>query len=204
MARVIILVMGVVLVAATGYMVGAWRTSSTELASIEARLGSIEKGHRELQDTFLNGSHESRSKLASSLGYRLLPSLRGPGPGGETMRPVSEEESRKKTRAAYEKLQRDFQAEPSDAKWAGDTGQKVENALYRIAKEGVAPHATQIDCRSTTCKISLNFASTEQEEELTTRLLTDLGHALPNTNIVEIPSDDGRSLDVHIFARRTR
>lgn len=185
------------------YQLGAHRAQSKQLAALERRLGSIEGNQKALQDAYLSGNRSSRQKLAARLGYQPVQAPPMPGlTGPDGMKMLSPAAQRQAIRETYEQHERTFNSEPVNPAWAGKTRQNVEDALYQIAQEGVVPQSTQIDCRSRSCRISLNLADSTQVDTLTQTLLTEIAADLPGATLVQIPSPDGQRIDLHIFATR--
>jgi len=168
---------------------------------LERRLARLEADHRALQDAFITGSRQRRAELAQRLGYQ--PVVRSEGPyGGATSRAPSPEVQRRAARENYEKLQQAFASEPVNAAWAGTVRQSVEDVLVGIAAEGPEPRSVQVDCRSRTCRISLDLADTSEVDALLQPLLTEISGDLSETEMLQLPSPDGERLELHIFARR--
>lgn len=185
------------------YQLGALRAQSQQLATLERRLASIEGNQKALQDAYLSGNRSSRQQLAARLGYRPTQAPPTPGltaPGG--MKMLSPAALRQAVRETYQQHERTFNSEPVNPAWAGKTRQNVEDALYQIAQQGVVPQTTQIDCRSRSCRISLNLADSTQVDALTQTLLTEIASDLPSTTMLQIPSPDGQRIDLHIFATK--
>lgn len=175
------------------------RSADDRIARMEQRLSVLEKAHRTLQDAFLSGTRVGRDHLARSLGYRRMSS----GPPSETDRrkaPMSASEELAFARKSYQEYQRVFDAEVVNPAWSGTTRQNVEDVLYGIAQNGVVPRSAQIDCRSRSCKISLELNDTGEVDGLLEPLLTDIAADLPDARIVQMSSPDGQRIKLHIFA----
>jgi hypothetical protein len=170
-------------------------------ADLERRLARLEADHRALQDAFITGSRERRAALAQRFGYQPV-ARPGPSAGGATSRLPSPEVQRRAARQSYERLQQQFAGEPIDAAWAGTVRQNVEDVLVGLAAQGPEPRSVQVDCRSRTCRISLDLADTGEVDALVQPLLTEISGDLSETEMLQLPSPDGERLELHIFARR--
>jgi hypothetical protein len=180
-----------------GYVQGR-HTTDREIAHLERRLQKLERNQVGLQEAFLSGSAAKRRRLAQDLGYRALPpsNMRGEEP---SQGPGAEEAQ---ARERYREIETTFAAEPLNPAWAAKARGTVENVLIEAAStSGVTPRTSRIDCRSSTCQISLDLADTGEIDALIQPLLIDIAELLPQATMVQVPSADGQRIELQVFAR---
>lgn len=99
-------------------------------------------------------------------------------------------------------LNQQFVSEPIDHRWTTETRAFTADALAAAAQRaGANVASSEIDCRSTTCRIKIDVDRQHSYDDVVTYLMTDLAETLPNARYVVMPPKSGiRS--VNIFARR--
>lgn len=173
------------------------------LGLLEKRLEQIERQQHLLALHVLNGDVGSRDSLAKSLGY----SRKVAGSPSQPTRTMREEEVEhqpaQEDAKAHAQLESVYMSEPINPQWAGATMQKVESAIVDVASEGeITPKAAQVDCRGQTCRIRLSLSDNDQIGQFIPSLLVKFAGDLPSTQSVEVPSADGTSIDVYIYATK--
>ena len=195
--RIACLSLAIVAGLGAGYWLGL-RNVEREIARLEQHLQDLERNQTGLQDAFLTGSAAKRHQLAQSLGYRALPP-------GETQReepPRAPAVEQARAREKYRELETTFAAEPLNPIWSAKAHSRLENVLVEAAStSGVTPRTSRIDCRSHTCQISLDLADTGEIDALIQPLLIDIADVLPQATMVQVPSADGRRIELQLFAR---
>jgi hypothetical protein len=188
------------------YALGLHTSGSGQLARVEQRLDQLERGHRALQDTFLDGSQERRKALASTLGYRSLPAV--PTGYGSTEHaqatggaPPSPEDARQESLQTYKQMQDVLANEPLNAAWAGNVELNVRDILRGLSAQGVpVPDDARITCRSHSCMVSLDLGDSPQPDRWIEHFLTEVADDLPQARMVQVPSTDGTTTTLHILA----
>lgn len=99
-------------------------------------------------------------------------------------------------------LQQQFSSEPVDHRWSTETRSFASETLLAAAsRAGAKLKRTELDCRSSTCRITLDVPAEYVYEDVITYLMTDLAEVLPNAQLVVMPLDKGVRT-VNIFARK--
>ena len=179
--------------------------------NIGERLAKLEAGHKQLQDAYLYGTGESRAQLAQSLGYHAAPTASSrPSPYAQGMSAgqgtvagggvPSSAQVAQQLRHQREQLEKDFRSEPINPAWAGDTIQAVDGLLQQSATAGHALRETQVDCRSRTCRIKFDVGISDNIDDLTQNLLTDMAALLPSAKMLRQVSADGQSVELTFYA----
>ena len=186
------------IVAAAVLVYGQYR-QQTALNLLSVRLEKLETQHRR---------PEMRSRADAGFGASPATS-RAPGPGASFSANIPGEERRNESPAARAReiatskttLDTSFASEPINAAWAGKTIHTVEEAIVEVAAEGApTPEGARVDCRSKTCRIQLNLADGAESDKFVMPLLTKFAKTLPVTQMLEVPSADGKRFEVYIYA----
>lgn len=183
----------------SAYFAG-WNEGTRDMAPVAKRVDELERQLVALQDAYLTGNPQSRQSIAQSLGYRAV--RRGQGPiVDDPSRVLTEKAVQAKTQQVRAALDRDYSGEPLDPAWAGTSVNAIEDAIVEVASEGgPTPQATQVDCRSHTCRINLNLNDSGEIGSFVDNLLVRISGTLPNTRMVQHPAPNGRGMEVIIFA----
>ena len=107
-------------------------------------------------------------------------------------------EERLERRMAF--IQSTFAAEPRDPRWASDAGNEIRDAVS--APEFARSRVTEIDCRTTLCRLQIEHASTAARERFVVEMPTRLP-SLPRATTRFLPEgDDGTSLAIMYLVRQ--
>lgn len=99
-------------------------------------------------------------------------------------------------------LNQEFVKETVDHRWAMETDAFASDALASAARRvGATLAKSEIDCRSTTCRIRIDVDQRHNYEDIATYLMTDLAESLPNARYVVMPLENGKRT-VNIYARK--
>lgn len=198
----------VLLVVLVGLQVVQYRASER----FGQRLSQLELAHRQLQDTYLDGSQARRAQLAAEQGYRRIPiqtqapelragmlpsAISASAADGRTPTATQIEQSLREDRAQAERA---FASEPVNPSWAGNVRQNVDDLLQQSTLQGHALNNVTIDCRSRTCRIQFNANTGEDTDGLLQDLLSNLAADLPTTRILQRASPDGSGTEFSIYA----
>lgn len=187
---------------AMAYILGA-RHSDAALDAMAFRLDKIENQQKLFADAYLTRNVKAKDDLAQSMGYKRMAQAPLSGSAdvpGRNVSPENIQRMREKSKARFEK---EFASEPLDPAWAGTMTHDVQDAIVDIAADGgPTPLTTQVDCRSSTCRIQLDLSDTGEVDGFLDPLLVKISQTLPNARTVEVPSSDGRRVELHIFATK--
>lgn len=187
------------IVAAAVLVYGQFR-QQTALNLLSARLEKLETQHRR---------PDMRSAAEADAGMSSPANSRSSGLGTPLSANIPGEERRNESPAARAReiatskttLDTSFSSEPINAAWAGKTMHTVEEAIVEVAAEGApTPEGARVDCRSKTCRIQLNLADGAESDKFVMPLLTKFAKTLPVTQMLEVPSADGKRFEVYIYA----
>jgi hypothetical protein len=172
----------------------------TALNLLSARLETLETQHRrpDMRSAREAGAATSlrANSRSSSLGTPLSTNI-----PGEEHRSESPAERARKIASSKTTLDTNFSSEPINSGWAGKTMHTVEDAIVEVAAEGApTPEGARVDCRSKTCRIQLNLADGAESDKFVMPLLTKFAKTLPVTQMIEVPSPDGKRFEVYIYA----
>lgn len=83
--------------------------------------------------------------------------------------------------------------EQVDARWAGRTEATMLQASRsaQVLELGAEPHALEIDCRTSMCRVQADFASQSSAEDWFTLFSTNLGREMPKASFLYSRNDDG-------------
>lgn len=166
------------------------------------RMDAIEQGHRTLQDSFLDGSHASRERLASSLGYRRVPTASAHLGAGDKQGGFGEAPPTASVDQNYAAMRQTIAREKKDAVWASAVQLNVRDVVQSLAQEGLPIPATPaVECRSEHCLISFDLGENGGSDEWIQQLITEIAADLPQANYLLVPSADGRS-SLQVLANR--
>lgn len=99
-------------------------------------------------------------------------------------------------------LNQEFVKETVDHRWAMETDAFASDALASAARRvGITLAKSEVDCRSTTCRIRIDVDQRHNYEDIATYLMTDLAESLPNASYVVMPLENGKRA-VNIYARK--
>lgn len=99
-------------------------------------------------------------------------------------------------------LLQQFDNEPKDHRWSTEARTLTGEALASAAVQaGMKLRSSEVDCRSTSCRISLEVGAEYVYEDLLTYLMTDLAELLPGAQLVVMPPANGVR-KVNIFAHK--
>lgn len=188
------------LAALGGAYFAGWHQGQEDLASVTDRVDEVQRQLTALQDAYLTGNPQSRQSIAQTLGYRAVrrdPSVDNP------VRVLTEEAIRAKSQQVRADLDRNYSGEPLNPAWAGTSISAIQDAIVDVAAEGgPTPQATQVDCRSRTCRISLSLNDSAEVGSFVDNLLVRISSNLPNTRMVQYPAPNGHGMAVSIFATK--
>lgn len=98
------------------------------------------------------------------------------------------------------------QNEPVAAKWAMETTRQIENSLTMESLTEIGaqpPEATQIDCRTSICKINMVFADETDAADAALVMNMAMADRLPYTQVFQKQRTDG-GVDYVVYASKTR
>lgn len=99
-------------------------------------------------------------------------------------------------------LEDKFRAEPVSPEWAARSASEIRLALAPQSLENFnapAPQALEISCRSTSCRISLDFEDPITAGDTLTALTVGIASKLPQAVIVPSKGEDGH-VQYHVYA----
>jgi hypothetical protein len=192
--QILYVAIAIVLVVAA-YFAGTQRQATANAR----RLAGLENRQRALESGVLNGV--PRAELASRLGYAPLP--QASVPDERDRKPLTPEESARALQDKLAAMDRQFRAEPVDAKWAGATKASVEDSLVSAAADsGVQPGSFRTQCRSKSCMIQLEVGSGGDMDRIIEALTTEISGELPTTTMIPVTGPDG-AVTLHILGTQT-
>lgn len=100
-------------------------------------------------------------------------------------------------------LDTEHRAEPIDAAWSAQSEVNILSASVTpvMIQAGFSPDKVATDCRSRTCRISAQFASSGDAQGWANRLLTQMGGTLSQVKMTLLPQADG-SFEVRMYGAR--
>jgi len=117
---------------------------------------------------------------------------------------ASAEAGMRQRRQEQQWLEAEFAAQPA-APRNDAMPQQVMGAFASDATLGAldVPRAPDVQCRADACRIEAHFAAGEDSADWTTRLMLELGTALPSYRTVNVPQPDG-GYALRVYAARAR
>lgn len=171
-------------------------------ATVDARLDRLERMQAE---QFAQLSRQLENLSAGGIRRNLTPEQR------QREQERNEHSRRIRDDPTYERqvmeqrlasLNQEFVKERVDHRWAMETGAFASDALASAARRvGATLAKSEIDCRSTTCRIRIDVDQKHNYEDIATYLMTDLAESLPNARYVVMPLENGKRA-VNIYARK--
>jgi len=167
------------------------------------RLGALEQQQRaqyeELNnkiDRIANAVAPSRSGTAPQAGTRQ---------GLLTRNPALLAQKAAETQAA---LEAQFQRQPVASGWAIESTRAIEQAITPASLKEIgakAPVATDIDCRSSMCRIDMAYAGTDSGDAADAAVVLNMSIAdrMPYSQVVQRANADG-TFDYIVYASRER
>lgn len=170
----------------------------------DARIAALERK----QDEQFELLSSKLDRLANGIGGAPIAGTRpARTPAASPFRdPQSLAQAAQRTAQMRKDLDARVQNEPVAAKWAMETTRQIENSLTieSLAEIGAQPpEATQIDCRTSVCKINMVFADETDAADAALVMNMAMADRLPYTQVFQQQRPDG-GIDYVVYASKNR
>jgi len=193
----------IALLAVMGYMTFARDGDGFGPMSDDGRIAALERKQQE-QFEALN---EKLDRMANGMGGRSPAAAARPNPATEALagrlgRNLSSQQNEAKLRQFKEDLDRQLQSQPVDSRWSAESTRQVEQALTaeKLKEIGAPPPtATDIDCRSSMCRIHMVYERAGDASDASMMLNMEIAKRMPYTRVISEPRADG-GVDYIVYA----
>jgi hypothetical protein len=172
--------------------------------SDEVRLDQMESSQKQQYEALNNKIDRLADAMLERGPVRSAPATKQARlPGGLMGNPRELEERRARLQADLDKR---LQAEPVAKKWAVESTRTIEQALTAASLKEIgagAPIATDIDCRTSMCRIDMVYANGGDAADAGVMLNMAIAERMPFTQVVQQRHPDG-TFDYIIYASKTR
>lgn len=171
------------------------------------RIASLERKQQEQYDAL----NEKIDRLADAIGGRQSASTARPGSSAAAQAIIARLDrnltgGRGEGKAEQIKidLDRQFESQRVDSRWSVESTRQVEQALTaeKLKEIGAAPPtATDIDCRTSMCRIHMVYPRSGDASDAAMMLNMEIAKRMPYTRVVSEPRPDG-GVDYIVYASR--
>lgn len=189
-ASIAILALAVVLIRQRSATPDAGGTA--EIARLEERLAALEQQRSSPGDDLKASSLRDRYAARRLVpGGSELPENLRRGPHAERTSTPAEQQAERK--AFEQRLQAQFAADPADAGGGAAARTHLEEAVVGrdMASTGLVPDDLSVECRTTLCRVSADFAKPGDAEDWAMMYLSAAGGAISRARTVQVPRPDG-------------
>lgn len=121
-------------------------------------------------------------------------------------RALTHSEWQSKLQSKLQRMDDVLREEPVSSSWSAAATKQITTVLTpeSLAELGATqPESYQMDCRSSSCKISMSFQDSSAAENTVMALTTSIGNAFPEALVVPIQRPDG-SAQYFVYASATK
>lgn len=195
----------VVLLATMGYFTFARNGAMLPSGAEEDRIAALERKQQEQYDAL----NQKLDRLADAMagGRPSAPAGRVDNPASRALmaqlgKGLNGQQSDVKLREIKADLERQFESQPVDSRWSVESTRQVEQALTaeKLKEIGAPPPtATDIDCRSSMCRIHMVYGRSGDASDAAMMLNMEIAKRMPYTRVVSEPRSDG-GVDYIVYA----